>query len=345
LYSGSGKYDIDYGDLKKLADMARDIENCDYPTWVNLLQIIGNDLTKRIISANGTFSMHCWQAIGHAKGIENARLRFTTGRDVHPIALEALMVPDEEESGFWMLKSPVIRRLSAEGRRWPLFEDEGTRSGPLNCLIIEADTEGYVPGLKRLKKLENVTEECRWLRSFLAGDEEEKPRFAFERVEHVRAAELPAGRSFKQHVKKRLTDGPCWHVVHYGGHSQYDQAEGRGYVFFPGRTIAKVDIKEFATWLNRAEARFVFLSSCHSSEADIAFELAHNRVPAILGFRWDVDDDKAEEHAKIFYTELLGGPCARPLEEALLRARQEMHGRFQSNRIWAAPMMIMQAAA
>src|SRR3712207_8113444 len=42
------------------------------------------------------------------------------------------------------------------------------------------------------------------------------------------------------------------------------------------------------------------------STAETAFQMARYDIPAVLGFRWDLDDVKAVEFAKRFYDNLLG---------------------------------------
>jgi CheY-like chemotaxis protein len=337
-YYGPGRRTIDVDRLKRLARDARRVEQIQgYPDWMEALRDLGADLTELLIRSDGDFSMHLGIARGMARD-ENLRIRFSIDRDVHPVALEALLKP-ELEGQFWMLEAPVSRRLNTEAWRLPLFQDEVTRTGPLNCLIIEADASGYVPGLENLAELKHVPIECQWLEGFLKEPTRSNRRVRFERVERVSKA--VNGTSFRDRVRDLLTDGTEWHVVHYGGHSHYDADRGVGHVFFPGeRRIEAIDIAELVDWLKSAQTSFVFLSSCRSSHDAFVFELAQKQVPAIVGFRWEIDDQAAKEHTQIFYKELLTGEPS--LELAFQRTRKQMHLKDKSNRIWAAPMMILQ---
>jgi hypothetical protein len=158
-------------------------------------------------------------------------------------------------------------------------------------------------------------------------------RFNLGQVHCVDQAE--AGISFWQTVD-RLAKRDRWDIIHYAGHSCY-QGPTRGVFFFPGRFVETVSVETFSRELGRP--RFVYLSSCHGSQASFVFELAEQKVASILGFRWDIDDGMAVEHAKAFYTALFEEE--RSLEYAFLKARQRMHDLARDNRIWAAPMLMM----
>jgi CHAT domain-containing protein len=132
-------------------------------------------------------------------------------------------------------------------------------------------------------------------------------------------------------------------MVHYAGHSYFDPSTKEGSVFFPGagRRIDIVRADKFSAWLRSADVRFIFLSSCHSSEAGFVFEMARTQIPAIVGFRWDIEDDKAVEYTKMFYRALFGGDD-RCLEHAFLKARKGIYENNQLNPIWAAPVLVIQ---
>jgi hypothetical protein len=92
------------------------------------------------------------------------------------------------------------------------------------------------------------------------------------------------------------------------------------------------------------ETRLLYLSSCQSCEENFAFELADKDIPAVIGFRWPVNNFKAREHARTFYQHLFK---ERSLERAFLRTRQDMHSKYmqESDRMdksWAASMLILQ---
>ena len=112
-------------------------------------------------------------------------------------------------------------------------------------------------------------------------------------------------------------------------------------MFFPGKNYAEpLNIEDFSQLLRLAQVRFVYLSSCQSSEDDFVFQLANRGIPAILGFRWEIDDDKAKEYALRFYKYLIKHLS---LEQAFLEARAYIHHKYEDNRIWASPLLILQS--
>jgi hypothetical protein len=65
-------------------------------------------------------------------------------------------------------------------------------------------------------------------------------------------------------------------------------------------------------------------------------------VPAVLGFRWDLNDRRAAVFAEVFYDRLIRGDLT--LGGAFAETRRyfwKLSGR--RNSIWAAPVLIMQS--
>jgi CHAT domain-containing protein len=148
---------------------------------------------------------------------------------------------------------------------------------------------------------------------------------------------LPEKTTFTDWVYQVLKEGP-WHLIHYAGHS-FVNDDGDGYLFFPGPNLPNpVKISTLKPYMcDVAKVRFMYLSSCKSSKDDFIFQLASQGVPAILGFRWSIEDEKAKEFALEFYKDLFE---FRSLDRAFLDARCYVH-KYPDNRIWAAPMLIL----
>ena len=304
--------------------------------WSSDLQGIGRDLWKEIFDKNPRLLYRLGQAVERAGGFENCRLRFLVEREIHPLVLEA--VPSME-SPFWILEGPVVRSINMLGSEFPLFFDPETREHPVDMLIIEANVQGTVRVGDRdvkLPELKNIGLEADRLAGLKNGTLQER----LGRIRRVpgRPEDLD---HFEDAVESALRDGP-WHVVHYAGHSYYDSASQTGYIFFPGPGglgISPVRSSVFRHWLKTARVRFVYLSSCQSSADDFVFELAKAGVPAILGFRWVLDDALAASHAKTFYDALF---ARRSLEHAFLETRRSLHARDEKDPVWAAPTLILQ---
>jgi len=298
-------------------------------------------LFKQIFESNFKFAKIFYTDLEKIGDRKNASIRFVVARDMYPIFLEAIKEAGENEH-YWMLTTPIYRQVTEMTDRYALYQDAETRESPLNCIIIQADVESKVTMPKfgiELKHLDNVKDEVEWLRGHLEKLKKDQPHSVGE----VRIVDRPgAPGTFAETVREALQGGK-WHIVHYAGHSYFDRATKAGHVFFPGGPGGKVEdrrAEEFANWLATCNARFVFLSSCHSSEEDFVFELANAHVPAVMGFRWDIPDQLAKEYTECFYTQLFE---KRSLEYAFLEARTQMHAKERETQIWASPMLVIQA--
>jgi hypothetical protein len=341
-----------YVDTKKLENLVNKSRrvHIEEPGWEMELREVGEALAEQLFlqrtPANLQFLEEFNQWVGAVHGMDNIRIRFVVQERLHPIAFEALK---REGQGYWMLQTPIYRRLEQRNEVLGLeprglFQDEETRTGLINFLIIQAN----VPANAYIKEddldislmsLPHLEEEVNSLVTQLSVLREQGSSIGQVRV--IKEDTVPDSRTFAQEVEQTLSSGN-WHVVHYAGHTHYDSVKEIGFVFFPGKGIKPVEpvkIDRFAWWLEHT--RFVFLSSCKSAEQDFLFHLAKEGVPAILGFLWKVEDDKARAFAECFYRQLFGGK-ERSLEYACLRAKKEMHIRYADSPIWASPVLVMQ---
>lgn len=312
----------------------------NYPDWKIFLNDIGEVLVREILDKNPDVLNYYSRLSGQVGGCENFRVRFVTGEEAYPLNLEAILVPGErEKEDFWMLKAPVCRRLNVgDLELYPLFENPNQKEilQEINCLIIEADVHGLDKKLKiGLNPLENISQEAGQLEMKLEKMKEKESIGHIERIPKKGSGE----ECTKEAVEATLKNGRQWHMVHYAGHSHHTEKDS-GYVFFSknGRPD-RVDIQVFAQWLRQARTRFIYLSSCESSKLKFVHELAKKAVPAVIGYRWDIEDDKAAEHANIFYDNLFR---EQSLEYAFLKTRQQVSQKCPEHIIWAAPVLVMQ---
>ncbi|MFX0196433.1 MAG: CHAT domain-containing protein [Candidatus Hodarchaeota archaeon] len=321
---------IDADKIRALVVPSRHIQYT--PDWERKLRHIGETLWKEIFANNPRFSAAFYQLIGEAGGVENARIRFVTDKMVSPIALEAV----NYEHDYWMLRAPIYRGLPGPHRLYPpLFSDRETQEGSINCLIVEANVEGLVSVAKKeLVRLHYIEQEASFLEEFVTDN---KAELGVAKVQRI--PETDGETCTKELVEEWLTKKGPWHLVHYAGHSFFDGNNKVGYVFFPANgEPAAVDIEQFSLWLRAARTRFIYLSACHTSEDDFIFEVARNGIPAVMGFRWDVEDDKAAKFAECFYMHLFKG---KSLEHALLEARRDSYSYWEKNIIWASPILVL----
>jgi hypothetical protein len=317
--------------------------------WHRRLQTLGQALMRHIFRENSEFYRKFERLVEKVGGLQNTRIRFIVEEEIHAVALEAIFGPHELQSSedYWMLHAPIYRSLRAcPGYTYPLFheDDHAMKGRDINVLIIESPAEGIVTlnGFEKLMDpLNNLVRECDFVEEYFhrVKDAGNVHIGAIKRV----SAEIPEASMLQALRKAFGKDNPHWHIVHYAGHSYFDPATKEGFVFFPGAgdriDIVKAD--EFSAWLRSADTRFIFLSSCHSSEAGFVLTMAKKGIPAIVGFRWDIEDDMAVAYTGMFYRELFEGDD-RCLERAFLKARKGIYEDNPLNPIWAAPVLVIQ---
>ena len=332
---------IDTLSLERLVNRSKRIERND-SDWEEELLEIGQDLGKALFDDNPPFLRVLKEAENRVGGADKKSICFTVEKSVHPAVLEALT--DSDQRSFWMLKVPIYRRLIRSAQeplqRSALFKGRGRRPERFRALIIESPAEGVVDGLTNkkgrpltLNPLAHVKEEADAVEALLLP-------WAEKPLKRIGPDDVPPGSSLWGEVQKVLSEGR-WDLVHYAGHSYYDEEKEKGYIFFPGEFVEKVDVEMFNSHLDRAQTRFAYLSGCQSSETGFVFELARLQIPAVLGFRWPINDDAALRFASGFYEKLFGNaaPC---LEKAFLATRCAMRDKLKQDKIWASAMLILQ---
>lgn len=302
-------------------------------TWEAQLKAVGDRLREQIFRNNPLFFERFTRLITLAAtdSQPNIKIEFVVEESIHGVALEAML--DFSENQYWMLRAPVYRRFSKHEHPTCLFPAPGTAES-LHCLIIEAGPpkkqQVSLPGGPLpLSRLPGVAKEAAWLKAYL---ESHREAFHLGRIEHWKAPQEP--RTFLETLETITPEGG-WDIVHYCGHSYCHPSIG-AYVFLPGKPFVPVKIAVFSLILKHP--RLIYLSSCHSSDALFVFKMAEENVGAVLGFRWNIDDQMAFEHAKVFYDELFK---ERSVEYAFFKARRMMHAREPNNKTWAAPILMM----
>ena len=337
-YRDGGLLEIRPDKMKSLIRRSHNIETVD--DWEEELRDIGNTLFEEIINRNYKFSKSFQKLVNQIKDKDKIKIHFSVEREIHPVILEALT----EDQCFVMLNSPVSRGLNVSGEYPDTINPSKKGQRFIKCLIVlsevgdtivpEVDPEIKFPRLKKIK------DEVNWLREFLLSHDTE-----FNIAEVKIVEQQPEGKSYLEYLEETIKSD-SWDLVHYSGHSFYQKNSradnyGKGYLLFPGEiTPSALPLEKFSKWLRDCDTKFVFFNSCQSAEENFVFELARNCIPAIIGFRMKIDDDKAFSYAKNFYTHFFQDKSS--IENAFFQTRKDMHYEYPKNRIWASPMLIMQ---
>lgn len=353
---GKGGFSTDGLDIDVLTALTEDIatlpERRDMK-WKRRFRLVGQRLREMLKSDPGFYAgvKEALQKIGHPKDYSYAHLRFVIPRELHAIALEAVIDleknnEEEDDSDLWMLEAPVYRMLYGKEVKsikvGPLFTDKSIK--PISCLLIDANVGDDKPIKTNepdprnpevcmyLSHLPMVSEECDWLKQKLK-----------EQMQHLNIAEPvllrrePGEQGFLKRVEEQLKKE--WDLVHYAGHSYYNEDEKLACFFFQedDDNVEKLTIKDFVKLLG--SARFVFLSSCQSASEGFVFELAESGVPAIIGFRWPIEDESAVGFVQCFYEHLFE---SKSVEEAFFLARRHIHDEQKERKVWTSPVLIEQ---
>lgn len=308
-----------------------------FPQWRLQSAFYGNALFERLFLREllGEYR----EAVGDVRREDRLHLRFETRPSDLPVPFEFL----HDGTSYVVRRHPLARRLQgiATRREAPcraFFNKLWSLREKLRVLLIASDTGG-IPGVDR--------EVCE-LKSRLAESFESHRILAD--VDH-----LETTRATLSEVETRITTGG-YHIVHYAGHGFYDHArpESSSLLFWdrPGGDVKELSAENLEKWLKNTDVRFVYLSCCEGTRASrgasplldsflgIAHAVVRAEVPAVLGFRWPVADDKAVDMAVAFYESLA---AEGELDTALLKARQSLPASEPSDPTWLAPILILQA--
>ncbi len=333
--------------LKDSCKVETKICSKDNQDWVKALEKIGETMFDEVFTNNPEFSRDFYRLDGIMEERRHIRFCFKFKKSIHSVHLEAIFDKEEKQwPHYLVLISPVYRTLCLSCVPYQEVFDRQDRKRKINCLLIKSDVEAFYPGLNmRFKKLQYVSEEVKQIYDLMIAN---KDQFNIGKIKVLDLESDQDGSEDWKPVKKKdfvkrvrqTLEEETWHIVHYAGHSEY--FEDRGYIIFPRteREDLPVGFGVFSSWLRTAQTQLLFMSSCRSSAANIVFELARNRIPAILGFRWNLSDRMALKYATIFYHHLVAE--GRPLEKAFQHTTRHMYDLNKSDPIWASPLLVRQ---
>jgi hypothetical protein len=336
--------------------------------WARRIHTDGALLFNELVMSTlgrGFFS-HLEQAAG---GLEKLAFRFRVDdATLYSAPFEAAVRESEQplsgsendynEHPFVLVNAPIARRvksinLRSRGAqesvphparllfiRSQVGENSADETGSDTLALEEVDQD---TGRIRIKHkvfriLENVDRERKHLTDLEAELKGLRPAPFSMEVLDLSECPSPAGaeEALMQELKKP------YDIVHFAGHSFTTKGSLTLLVLpseRPGEAVG-MDVQSFAGGVATAGARLVYLSSCQGSSANTVASLGQRGVPHVVGFRWDVEDDRAAEFARLFYSDLFA-PGSGTVPGAFQAA---CHGIYQPKRveasaIWASPIL------
>jgi CHAT domain len=141
-----------------------------------------------------------------------------------------------------------------------------------------------------------------------------------------------------------------YHVIHYMGHGQYDQATGRGALVMAKEDGAKdlVSGEDLGVYLHDevGRLRLVFLNACKTATtsarsgvdpfAGIATALIQAGVPAVVAMQFPISDQAAVAFSETFYQSIAKGD---PVDVAMAEGRKKLWRLDE----WATPVLFLRS--
>ena len=297
------------------------------------LRLVGKDIFDNLMKdsmRNDGLRNKLQSYVGPA-GLNRARIRFSVTEETQGILLETLANPVEgrKEPDFWMLKSPIFRKLGTEEKGASLF-----RQLPINCLLVLGKTEPFEADGRQYQGIAQARTEIRNLERLLGRL---PAASGIGRVDVLRRE--PLATDFHLQVREALRTQD-YQLVHYAGHSALGPSRQPWLVLGNGPK-ERVHAAEFAEWA-RGHLQFMFMSSCESANSQFIMHLVEH-MPAVVGYAWHANDDPARAFTETFYERLFGGDREHHLlEDSFMAARKALYRSDPETNDWAAPLLFMQ---
>lgn len=312
------------------------------PDWARFLPPVGHDVNRLLLGEPGHELRTAFdELLSEVGGPENVRVVFGLPKEHHVLPVEALkrLTTATSANEWYALQSAVLRRYQGSGPLDPLFWDARSREAPVDCLLIAADPR---PGMGCVE-LTQVEYEVDDIAQILR--EQKKAGANIGRVEVLK---LNGNDAADTELGKQLRAGE-WKLVHFAGHADVrlgnaDRGPSGVLALNPAANIF-VEFAAVARVLPHTQ--FLFVSSCRSANAAFLHEVIRQSIPAVLGYRWPVDDAGARNLAKAFYSALFtrGRLSYKSVARAVSSARKEAFDTQLGHVTWAAPILLAKSSA
>jgi hypothetical protein len=258
---------------------------------------------------------------------------------------------DFAEHPFVLVKAPIARRVKSINVRTGsiqagvphparlLFIRSQVGENPADETdsdTLEVEEVDQVDGRTRIRhvefrKLENIDLELEHLKAL------DHSTFSMEVLDLSKNLGAAGARAA---LMTKLTEP--FDVVHFAGHS-FTTKGALTLLVLPGEQPGEaegLDVQTFAEGVAASGARLVYLSSCQGSSANTVASLGQRGVPHVVGFRWDVEDDRAADFARSFYKDLFDAGTGT-ISGAFRVACSSVYrpDRIEASPIWASPIL------
>jgi hypothetical protein len=319
------------------------------------------------------FTTHVIEALGEelfghieyaAGGLEGLAFRYLiTDESLYLAPFEASVRPMGEQDGpFVLLHAPLARKLPVIGSiraprvvnaRMPiparvLFirsqmgeHPDGPTTGDNYILVLPGPDGGWKRKPVQFVPLGNLDLELAALREIAC----KRPgRLVLDVADLSNMKERKAGETAADYIGRKLTE-QRYDIVHYAGHAWSDN-DTEAHLILPGAARGEasgLSLSTFAGFQSLADARLLYLSACRGISKRTVQKLVAFGIPQAIGFRYQVEDDKAALFASAFYEGLFDrGFVCTAFRAACAAARQRLRTDDESP-IWLSPVLLAQA--
>ncbi|RVH09635.1 CHAT domain-containing protein [Sinorhizobium meliloti] len=325
------------------------------PRWLPLLHATGRVLFRQhIIGALGRGMFEHIE--GAAGGLSQLAFRFRIlDPGLYSVPFEANVRSSDEDpysSEFVLLRAPVARWMPTGGAIRVAPAETGKLPPRPRLLFIRSqlcehpDGETYqdvldMGGARGLvfRKLRNIDVEFHAISTL-----SEPLGITALNVVRLNLSDHSDARG----AIRNVMETEKFDIVHFAGHSWSSSLgpTGKTILVLPGfeqGIASQMPVEEFAELAGRCDARLIYLSSCQGSSARSVLSLVQHGALYSLGFRCDVDDERAALFAAEFYGELFKHRnICRSFSTACSRAHDNLLDEDESP-IWISPILVAQA--
>jgi hypothetical protein len=341
--------------VRNAASVFSDMDVYSQRGWMGKVRLGGEAVFGRhVMDAVGTglFS-HIERAAG---GLAELSFRYIISDPaLYPAPFEGSIrgVEDSQDGRFVLLSAPVVRRLASPLVIRASRHRTAGLPTPARILFVRSQMSEHPDGatledeltvldktlsFSRLDSIDRELEDMKALAQSLGPG-----RIVLEWLDLSKFQRDGAASALRNKLSSQKYD-----LLHYAGHAWSSGMGGRdeNLLVLPGPQQGQAvgfPIDELADLAARTEAWFVYLSACRGSTTRSVQSFVAQGVPHALGFRCNVEDERAAAFAATFYSSLFKAQSlCRSFHEACATARREMETEEESP-IWVTPIMLAQS--
>jgi hypothetical protein len=336
-------------EFHKILERTRKFEPIETKEWSSEIEKRGSEL---FIYLRGMgLGEYYYAALKHcANRLERLQIHFEVDPGLDDVPLEHLVDYELSWPYFLMLRSPMTRSLKATERQSGSCSAKFTRSSRILCVLSDVADQSFaatadgafpdvewneyrkLPGLEREREFFNKLKSTIPNVRILPDGEEERS--------------LPLLDLLRREIGDNVKRKPRYDIVHFAGHGHTqllkEGKEPRTFLILgrPGARYDPLPIETFVGWLRECGTRLIFLSACSTASPATAYAITRAGIPAVIGFRWKISDERAPDLMENFYGKLRARDVSIP--EALRHAIWQVYlNGFAADPIWAAPMVVV----